>query len=585
MAIPQDTIDQIQGRIDIVEVISSHIPLKKIGRSYKALCPFHNEKTPSFIVSPQKQIYHCFGCGAGGNVFSFLMRYENLEFPEVIEELAKKAGVALAHFSGEKKEFASLANQLYEANEAASRFFETCLSNNRNAKEYLSSRGVGDEAIKKFRIGCAPDGWEGLLNFFKSKGADETFLEKSGLIIPNGRGGYYDRFRQRITFPIIDLKDRILGFGARVMDSSLPKYINSPETYVYSKGRNLYGLNFSKEHIKKEGHALIVEGYLDVIIPFQAGINNLIATLGTALTVDQVKALKRFTKTAVMVYDPDAAGEAASIRNLDLFISEDVNVYIAELPKEFDPDGYIRKFGADEFRSIIKKSKNLFDYKLDKLASRFNINAMYGKTKIASEMLPTIAKINNAVLKSGLLKKLAERLGVDEDSLKAELKKVKPDYAGHDYSMNSGLEPAKKDPHGAENMLLALLMEGEYYIAKVKEKLRLEEFKDTSVRDVAEAIFRLHDENHEVNPARLISRLGTNGAAAALVSEAVNISEILSDKERVLADCIARIKKDNIKDRLARLQDAIKKAYNSKEEEKVKAFVAEYNLLMKSDKI
>ena len=516
MAIPEDVIDQIQERADIVEVISGYIPLKKTGRSYKALCPFHHEKTPSFVVSPDKKIFHCFGCGAGGNVFSFVMRHENLEFPEVVEMLAKKTGVTLPRNITQGKEgVASFANQLYKINELACQFFQTCLAGDNAARDYLCSRGIGDETIKFFKIGYAPNAWEALLSFFKKMGVQEAVLEKAGLAIANDRGGYYDRFRHRVIFPIIDLKDRIVGFGARVLDASLPKYINSPETYIYSKGRNLYGLNFSKEDIKKRGYVLVVEGYLDFIIPYQAGVGNLIATLGTALTIDQVKLLKRFTNTVIMVYDPDEAGEAASLRNLDIFISEDVNVYVAELPSGYDPDSYIRKFGAEEFTRVIKSSKNLFDYKLDKTASRFDIKSAHGKARIAAEMLPTIARISNAVLKSNLVKRLAEALSVDEDAIRTELKKVRPDYDARQYIIEP--QEGKKDSRNAEKMILSLMLEEGRFVKMVGENLSIDEFKDSSVRDIVKVILELYKEQKEIRPAKLINHLENKEEAAILI--------------------------------------------------------------------
>lgn len=589
MAIPETIINEIQAKTDIVEVISSRIPLKKAGRNYKGNCPFHHEKTPSFIVSPDKQIYHCFGCGAGGNVFSFLMKYEKVEFPEAIEMLAEKLGVKLPRDSRQSAEMASLASQLYKINEIASQFFQVSLTGNARAREYLSSRGVGEEAIKNLKIGYAPDGWELLLNFFKKKGVDAKLLEKAGLAIANDRGGHYDRFRNRIVFPIIDLKGKVLGFGARVLDASLPKYMNSPETPIYSKGKNLYGLNYTKEEIRKEGHALIVEGYLDFIVPYQAGIKNLIATLGTALTLDQVKMLKRFANTAVIVYDPDAAGEAASIRGLDLFITEDVNVYIAELPGGLDPDSYIRKYGAEEFRALIKSSKNLFDYKFDKLASRVDSSSMYGKMKIAGEMLATLAKINNAILKSSLVKKLSEKLGVDEEALRVELKKVKADFTPRQYPKARENAPGGSNFVGAEKMMLALLFDKDGgYITRAKEQLRLEEFKSSSVRDIVEAIFNIHKSGEEVSAARLISMLGSEGEYAMLISEAADIPETkemtADDKEKAFLDCVMRIKKDNMKDQLVRMQDAIKMAYSAKEEAEVKRLMTEYDNLVRSSK-
>jgi DNA primase len=512
------------------------------------------------------------------------MRYENIEFPEAVETLAKKAGVALPRNAArEDSQLVSLAGALYNINDLACQFFQASLSNNNTAKEYLRSRGIADQTAKLFRLGYAPDAWEGLLNALKKRGCAEPMLEKAGLIISNERGGYYDRFRNRIIFPIIDTKDRVVGFGGRVLDSSLPKYINSPETYIYSKGRNLYGLNLSRDAVKKEGYALIVEGYLDLIIPYQAGVTNLIATLGTALTTDQVKVLKRFANTVIMVYDPDEAGEAASLRNLDTFISEDVNVYIAELQAGLDPDSYIRKFGTDEFLKTIKSSKNIFDYKLEKVSAKFDIKSAHGKARIAAEMLPTIARINNAVMKSTLIKKLAEKLVVDEDALKAEFKKIKPDY-----SVRRPLEehtPPKADTPSAEKLVIALLLEGGDILDRVEKELSLDDFADATAKDLAAVIFDIHKENKTINPARLINRLGTNSAYAALVSEAVNLSEMVVDKEKVLSDCIARIKRDRVKGALKRLQAEIKIAHDSRDDAKLKELLAEYDNLVKADRV
>lgn len=583
MAIPENILEQIQSRSDIVEVISRYIPLQKAGRNYRAPCPFHHEKTPSFIVSPDKQIYHCFGCGAGGNVFSFVMKYENLEFPEAVEMLGEKAGIRIPRSGTQNKELSSLAIQLYKINELAVSFFQETLARNQAARDYLASRGISEETVKKFKIGYAPDSWDSLLNFFKKKNIEGAILEKAGLVISNEKGGHYDRFRKRVMFPIFDLKDRVLGFGGRVLDSSLPKYMNSPETYIYSKGRHLYGLNFSRDSIKKQGHALIVEGYLDFIIPYQALAKNIIATLGTALTIDQVKLLKRFANTVIMVYDPDEAGEAASLRNMDMFIGEGVNVYIAELPSGFDPDNYIRKFGTDDFIKLTKSSKNLFDYKLSKLSARFDIRSAHGKASIAGEMLPTISRIENAVLRSNLVKKLAEKLSVDEESIRTELKKVKPDYSVRAYNVTP--VEAKKDAKSAEKMVLALLLEGDTFVRRAKGSLSLDEFKDSLVRDVIKAIYDLSGEEKNITAVRLMNHFDNNEDAADLISEVVNLSETLKDKEKILSDCIAKIKKDVVKDRLSRLQDEIRAAHDSNDESLVTKLVGEYSELLKVNKV
>jgi DNA primase len=581
MPIPESIIDQVLERTDIVSVISRYVPLKKTGRNYKAPCPFHHEKTPSFVVSQDKQIYHCFGCGAGGNVFSFLMKHDNMQFPEAVEFLADQAGLALPRDSRRQAQDAA-SDALYKANDMACQFFQANLARNRAAVDYLGSRGIGDEAIKRFRIGCAPDAWEGLLNFARAKGVAVDILEKAGLAISNERGGHYDRFRNRITFPISDIKDRVLGFGARVMDASLPKYLNSPETPIYSKGRNLYGLNASREFIKKQGHALIVEGYLDFLVPYQAGVQNIIATLGTALTIDQIKLIKRFTTTVVTIYDPDEAGETASLRSLDLFISEDVNVYIAELPAGFDPDSYIRKFGADEFKQVVKSAKNLFDYKFEKLAKRFNAGTTHGKASIVGEMLPTLAKIQNAVSKSELIKKLAQKLSVDEDAVKTELGKVKREYAERKVAITP--VAVKKGAAKAEMVVLAVLLEGKNFVERAKHALPIDDIRSSAVRDIISHIMALHKENKEISPARLMNIMGANPEAAAMISEASSILEMLTDKDKALEDCIARIKEDTVKDRLQSLQQAITMAHSRNDEEKLKALMTEYNALVKTHK-
>lgn len=582
MPIPESVIDQVLERTDIVNVISRYVPLKKTGRNYKAPCPFHHEKTPSFVVSPDKQIYHCFGCGAGGNVFSFLMKHDNMQFPEAVEFLAEQAGVDMPRDS-RTRERDAVSDVLYKTNEMACQFFQAHLARNKAAADYLGSRGIGADAIKKFKIGYAPDAWEGLLNFARSKGAGADILEKAGLAISNDRGGHYDRFRNRIMFPISDIKERVLGFGARVMDASLPKYINSPETPIYSKGRNLYGLNASKDAIKKAGHALVVEGYLDFLVPYQAGVQNIIATLGTALTIDQIKLVRRFANTVITVYDPDEAGESASLRSLDLFVSEGMNVYIAELPAGFDPDSYIRKYGADDFKRLVKSAKNIFDYKFEKLASRFNAGTTHGKASIVAEMLPTIAKIENAVSKSELLKKLANKLSVDEDAVKAEMGKVRQDYSERKVAMTPA--SLKKGAARAEIVILAVLLEGKNYAERAKHALSIDDIKSSAIRDIVNQILALHGENKEISPARLMNMMGANPEAAAMISEAASVLDMLTDKDKALEDCMARIRSDAIKDRLQSLQQAITLAHSRNDELRLRDLMSEYNALVKAHKV
>jgi len=351
--IPPELINDIQDRCDIVELISSYIPLKKAGRNFKANCPFHNEKTPSFIVSPEKQIYHCFGCQEGGNALSFLIKYEHLGFKEAIETLAQRVGVKI-NFEEKGDEKESYLSELYRINEIAGDFYQKHLLKNSNANliKYLESRSLGKEVINKFKIGLAPNQWDALINYLRAKSINLGLMEKTGLIIPKENGGFYDRFRNRLIIPIFDIKNRIIAFGARSLDESVPKYINSPETQIYIKGKSLFGLNIAKEAIREKSQCVIVEGYFDVITPMKEGFLNIVSSSGTALTIDQIRLLKRFTKNIVVVYDADAAGQLATLRSLDLFLEEEINVNVVDLPKGHDPDLYVRKFGIKKFENL-----------------------------------------------------------------------------------------------------------------------------------------------------------------------------------------------------------------------------------------
>ena len=354
--ISETIINQILDKVNIADIISGYIPLRRAGRNFKANCPFHHEKTPSFMVSPDKQIFHCFGCGAGGNVFGFLMKYERLEFPEAVQLLADKLGIEIPRSSAPPEERSEIS-KIHSANDAAANFYHYTLLKMEHGKaacEYLKKRGVTEECIKRLKLGYAPPEWDSLFNHAKRKGLDHKILEKSGLALPGREGGFYDRFRHRIIFPIHNHKGQVIGFGARVLDETLPKYINSPETPVYNKGSHLYGLNLAAEHIKQKDFVIVVEGYLDFLTPFQAGIGNIVASLGTALTQDQVRLLKRFTKNITMVFDADSAGESASLRGLDIAVGEDMNAKVAALPQGYDPDKFTRELGADKFLDITK---------------------------------------------------------------------------------------------------------------------------------------------------------------------------------------------------------------------------------------
>lgn len=587
--IPEHIIDQVQDRVDIVEIIGGYIPLKKAGRNYRAPCPFHHEKTPSFMVSQEKQIFHCFGCGIGGNVFNFLMKYERLEFPEAVRMLAQKAGITIPLPTSQSKMETSLINRLYAANDLAANFFQRNLKEDRTGRaaySYLIQRGINEETLKTFRLGYAVSDWEGLLTFSKQKGIGSDILEKAGLTILKEQGGYLDRFRNRIMFPILDIKSRVLGFGGRVFlkEDDGPKYMNSPETVIYNKGRNLYGLNFTWKYIRDENQVIVVEGYLDLIVPFQYGIKNIVASLGTSLTEDQIRLIRRYARNVVIIFDPDKAGEIATLRSLDLLIEEGMRVGVVRLPEGVDPDSFVRKHGTEQFKKIIADAKNLFEYKMSVLLSKYDKSILEDKASIVEEMLPTIAKVPNAVLKSGYIKMLADSLSIDEESVRQELKKMRPNYAAShpaEIPKDVKIDGFAKIHRQSEKILAGLLIDDNSCIKSVKEKLGLDEFQDPIIRRILQVLFRYNEEAKVVTPGKLIAHL-EDIEAHRFIPELVDCVDAVIDKQKTLEDCIIKIKQDNLKEKLNRLQVEIALAQNKADEDRINQLISECNELLKS---
>lgn len=578
--IPENILEDILSRVDIAEIISGYIPLKRAGRNFKANCPFHHEKTASFMVSPDRQIYHCFGCGKGGNAFRFLMDYERLGFIEAVETLAKKSGVILPEVKPQDVKALSFSTQLFKINELASAFYAQNLNLPAAAlaKDYFLKRGINQESIKAFKLGFALDKWDGLIGYLKAKAVPLSLIEKAGLILAKENGGYYDRFRSRLIFPIFDIKSRVLGFGARVLDNSLPKYINSPETPVYVKGKNLYGLNFAKDAIRDNDSVVIVEGYLDFLMPYQEGVKNIVASLGTALTTEQVRLLKRYTHNVVMVYDPDTAGELATLRSLDIFVEEGLNVKVVSLPQGFDPDLFVRKNGIESFREKIVKAASLFDYKLNVLKLRHNINETEGKARLACEMLPTINKFEDAVLKSEYIRRLAEELQVQEAALWEEVKKLKLDKEKN-YSQAS---PVKKeaDINPTEKLLIKLMLEETGLAKYIKENLEPEDFQDERASRIVELVFKFLEKGKELGPSMLMNHIDEDDVAK-FICESAFLEVPSEDKQKVMVNCVQRIKSEKIKIRREHLHEQIKKAQHIGDDEQLDILMREFHDLIK----
>ncbi len=590
--IPENILNEIQDKCDIVEVISGYVSLRPSGRNFKACCPFHHEKTPSFIVSPDKQIYHCFGCNSGGNVFNFIKEHEKIDFIEAVKMLAEKTGVKLPEYRSYDDQEASIVSAVYTVNDIAANYYSGFLVGDGLKPSptlpecYIAKRGLDESIIKKFRIGYADSSWKALLDYLAVRGIKQDTILKAGLIIKGKENSYYDLFRNRIIFPIFDVRNRIIGFGARVMDDSMPKYINSPETAVYKKGQHLYGLNFAKADIKERNFAIITEGYLDVITCHQYGVNNAIASLGTALTTEQIRLLKRYTHNVVMLYDADKAGEMASLRGLDLLLEEDINVKIATLEKDHDPDSFLRKFGRENFDQAIKKSKSLFTYKLDILKDKFNSTEPESKAETIKEMLTTINRVRNAIVKAEYIKLLAQELSVKEDAVWEELKKIK--RTPH-HSLRSGtgqvgyLEHGTKKPidiSPAEKILARLMLEDVNIVKIVKGELKPSDFKNQDIRNIAEALFSIDIEEGLIDVCKLINSM-EDKVPQNIISFIVNEEVNIKDREKNVSDCIMTIKKENRNMLLKDIQNRLHVAQKSGYEEEEKRLVEEFNQLMK----
>ncbi len=428
-----DQIEEIRSKIDLVEFISEFLPLKKAGRNFKGLCPFHAEKTPSFMVSPERQIWHCFGCGKGGDVFGFLMETERMEFGEALRTLAKKTGISLQSYQPTKSE--SEKDKLYQINHLASEFFHYLLLRHQigqKALSYILQRGISKESLEAFKIGYAPPMWDELQKFLVGKkGFSPKDLESAGLIIPTSHASrptsqFYDRFRDRLMFPLLDHRGNVTGFAGRLLDPNAKeaKYVNTPETLVYHKSELLYPLQITKEEVKKENAAVVVEGELDAISSYQIGIKNVVAIKGSALTEPQARLLKRFTENLILSLDADAAGDMASRRGIEIADSLGFNIKVVALEKYKDPDEAAQK-EPEYLKERVQAAENVYDFYLNSAFQRLRGRTPEEKKKIGQELLPILGKIEDQIVKDVFIKKLAERLGVNEESIILQIEKSK----------------------------------------------------------------------------------------------------------------------------------------------------------------
>ena len=466
--IPEEVIQKVRDTANIREIVEEYVPLRKTGRNWVGLCPFHSEQDPSFTVSEEKQLFHCFGCNEGGDVFRFLMKLKGLSFIEAIKYVADRYGIDIPQkpLSKKEKEKHKEKDLLLKANKEASLFYHDLLLNSSEGEKplkYLISRGITEDIIRSFKIGWAPDSWEKLVNYLKNKDIPEDIAEKAGLIVKRTSSkGYYDRFRARIIFPIENIHGDIVALGGRVIDDSLPKYLNSPETPVYQKSQLLYGLYKAKEAIRKKGIGIVVEGYLDLISLFQYGIENVVATLGTALTEKHISLLKRHSRKWVLIFDGDSAGIKAALRTLPLFFKASLDVKVLNLPDEHDPDSFIRSEGKEKFLDLIEDASSGLDFAIKKAIEQHRnkegVLDIDGKLSVVDTLIPILSVVGDPVLQSLMVGKVSQVLSIREENL---LKKLKLASKSKNFKKSNKLNNKNiniKTNNKAEEQLLGFLI-------------------------------------------------------------------------------------------------------------------------------
>ncbi len=429
-------VDEVRAAADIVKVVGDYVKLRKAGVNFKGLCPFHQEKTPSFAVHPTKQIFHCFGCGVGGDVFKFVMLIENLSFPEALRRVAEKAGIVLREEIDDEAYGANARARagLYKMHELAAKFYAAQLgatTEGRAARAYLTDRGLTDEVVGRFRLGYAPSEGQALRKHLTDAGFDAELFEKSGLVLRDAEGKrHFDRFRRRIIFPIANESGKVVAFGGRALGDEQPKYLNSPETPIYTKGRVLYHLDSAASAIRKLDYAVLVEGYMDCIAVASSGIENVVASCGTSLTENQIRLLARSSRRVVVNYDPDSAGVAATERSLTLLLEGGFEAKVLALPGGLDPDAFIRGHGASGYREYLSRAPTYLDYLTERAAAEHDLSRPEGKVAAANKVMPYLARVPNPMLRAELANRLADRLRLDERLLREELKRVAGERRG-----------------------------------------------------------------------------------------------------------------------------------------------------------
>jgi DNA primase len=553
-----NTLEQIRAASDIVDVIGSYLPLKRAGANFVALCPFHKEKTPSFNVNPHRQIFRCFGCHKGGDVFTFVKEYENIDFVDAVKRLADRAKIALEYDQAPgQQESRHLKDTLLQIHEQIAQRWHSCLLNEaagQVARDYLQKRGVSDEAIKLFRLGAAPETWDDTVNWAKSKNHDIGIVEKSGLIIRKEEtGNYYDRFRGRLMFPICDEQGRVIGFSGRVLsgDEKTAKYVNSPETPIFTKSKVFFGLDKSKRAILDAGFAIICEGQLDLIACFMGGVQNIVAPQGTAFTDQHARILKRYVNEAVLCFDSDEAGQNAAVRSLDHMLGSGLAVRVAVVPAPHDPDSFIKANGGEAFRRLIEGAEGFFDYYLKRLCATNDTSTDKGRQIVLQGMAEAVHKTNNSVLIDTFAQKTALRLGVSSDAVRTEFRKLsrsKP--AASETEPESEEAPAPERPSPHEFWLLKLLFLHDELVEWCASNIDSGWIQNLLARQITARRFETHRKGTWVSLGGFLGECET-AEMRNLVTEAAIEDRPIPNPQQQLADITLRLRNQFIDRQLA----------------------------------
>lgn len=589
-----DQKDEVKNKADLVEIVSSYLPLKKAGRNFAGLCPFHQEKTPSFMVSAERQVFKCFGCSESGDVFTFLEKVEGWDFREALEELAKRTGVKLKKFAPGGK--SQQKERLIEINKLVSKFYSYVLEKHKfgeNARKYLKKRGILDKTWKKFDVGFAPSGWENILKFLSKRGFSGADIAEAGLIIARQKRPwqeYFDRFRDRLMFPLCDSRGTILGFAGRLIETGNniqatreAKYINSPQTPIFNKGSLLFGLDVAKKAIRDKNEALLVEGEFDVMSVYQAGVENVVASKGTSLTEKQVVALSRICENVALCFDTDVAGDAASRRGIELLDVAGMQVKVVRLGKFKDPDEFVNA-DAKSFKEAINAAENIYDYFIESAVQRYDTKTAEGKKKIGKEIIPTLAKISDDLVRAHYIDKLAKVLDLDVNLVAGAVEKKKvSEFATFEIAVQESFQKV----HDVEKYFLALILFPDEISKQAFSFLKPGDFGEEQLVSFWKWLGDIIKNSKTSKVKQVLDKLPKEFSNLVDDLFLVNISPVFAEKEMwaaEIAKIAGRIRKDSLKRKLAEISRAIEEAEHSKDLRKIERLTKKFDEMSKSIK-